>query len=1228
MKKLLLLFIVTMLTCIGAWAQDETAILNSGQTELTATDVEALNLEEDNILKLYYRTNPTWGTISVNSLKDESNKDEWNTVKLFDNNNQFYSGDDWAVVSYTIKNADVANLNKGIKIFTNGATFGKLTLTKPVYEDAEEVVLSESTLTLDFGASETLTASVNPEGAKQGIIWSAIDGTGSVTVDQNGKVTAVAEGTATVRATAKSDETKYAVCEVTVNAPKKITAFTLAPTSVELLKGNKTTLAVTILPDDAADKTVTWSSDNTGVATVNNGEVTAVGRGTTTITAKSASIDGAEPFTATATVTVKENLAPTSSDLKTSYFVGEEYTPTIALSDASLGEIAYTSDPSDVFSFADGKITALKEGTANITVTITPSPAAIEDNYTDTQWTKTFAVTVVKPAFGLTIVADPSTVQVGESATVNVTPTITLNGAATDNTDYTIEYSLEGASAGITIDEGTGEVAIPATAEAQQFNIVATLAPTEATLYDGATAKAKVLVADKNATVTISVDADGVYTLNVPLGVAFGTDYLVNDPTSGENATAVLEGEATLEGLKNAENVKVTGFVTNKDIQELVYLIGGTSSKCKSFDMGGATMTEAITNHDVFSKKACTLVGGSVDYGYGIYPSNNSLENIESLVLPNPALGVTGGTILPANMQTLYANWDNISQNKLQSLVIPEGWTKVEDGFSGYFGRDNVSLANVTSLSLPNSLEYIGQYAFSGTSVNTLYMPKSLKVIDKGAFNTALKLSDVYFTGPAPIFVHTEAFGADTQQTNNTVDDNDFNGKYDPTTTRDRYSVGSGDAKVLACIMHYPADYKHDYIDETRVYQFQDPTITYGKGNKNEDNKTSFIPEGWNQSFIDEVNSHRTTDATYEALLYVDCGIKDATYGASFPWPSQGMMTSGYTIAHAGYTWAAQEMDVDFQYNPEATPTNGLVDRRGLYQFIVAMPNAPKDKDKWYFENYEMNKWYTISLPFDMSVEQIKNVFGANTQVCRISSVIRDVDDDENKVLRLEFRKSVMQEADDRLKDIAYSDGVSQAGIRHHWPYMIKPGGTLESLQAEFKEDGKRVLPNYQSIPGVLNIETVTAVKKDRATTTDKTYKFCPILSPDILFYKNSYVLINDNGDHKYAFYRGAKNSEGVYQDGGHTNANTAYVQLEHGQDDCDTFFPTSNTSGVKFASFFGDSIDEEDEATAIEKIEIVCGDDEPANDKIYTINGILVSNKSTLAPGLYIKNGKKYIVK
>lgn len=77
-----------------------------------------------------------------------------------------------------------------------------------------------------------------------------------------------------------------------------VESVTLNKTELTLEVGGEETLIATVAPDDATDKAVTWSSDNTAVATVNNGKVTAVAAGTATVTAK------AGDKTATCAVTV------------------------------------------------------------------------------------------------------------------------------------------------------------------------------------------------------------------------------------------------------------------------------------------------------------------------------------------------------------------------------------------------------------------------------------------------------------------------------------------------------------------------------------------------------------------------------------------------------------------------------------------------------------------------------------------------------------------------------------------------------------------------------------------------------------------------------------------------------------------------------------------------------------------------------------------------------------
>ncbi|MFB0973601.1 MAG: Ig domain-containing protein, partial [Bacteroidales bacterium] len=161
------------------------------------------------------------------------------------------------------------------------------TITQPV----SGVTLDKSTLTLTEGDQATLTATVSPEDASnKEISWSTSDAS-IVSLDQTGnvltvKATAVKEGSAKVTVTTK-DGNKTAECAVTVN--KKIihvTDITLNKTSDTLIVDETLQLAATVKPDDATDKSFTWSSSKPSVASVDaNGLVTAVAVGYATITA-------------------------------------------------------------------------------------------------------------------------------------------------------------------------------------------------------------------------------------------------------------------------------------------------------------------------------------------------------------------------------------------------------------------------------------------------------------------------------------------------------------------------------------------------------------------------------------------------------------------------------------------------------------------------------------------------------------------------------------------------------------------------------------------------------------------------------------------------------------------------------------------------------------------------------------------------------------------------------
>ena len=153
-----------------------------------------------------------------------------------------------------------------------------------VYNHVESVSLDETELTLYVGNTSTLTSTVLPSTSKKSVIWTSSDES-VATVDQSGKVTAVGLGKSSITVTTV-DGAKTAACEVTVYQLAQ--SITLDKTSLEMYVGDEPiTLVATVLPENTSDKSVTWTSSNNSVATVDEyGKVTAVFSGLTKIEAK------------------------------------------------------------------------------------------------------------------------------------------------------------------------------------------------------------------------------------------------------------------------------------------------------------------------------------------------------------------------------------------------------------------------------------------------------------------------------------------------------------------------------------------------------------------------------------------------------------------------------------------------------------------------------------------------------------------------------------------------------------------------------------------------------------------------------------------------------------------------------------------------------------------------------------------------------------------------------
>ena len=233
------------------------------------------------------------------TLQPEKSKKLTATVlpETAENKNVTWSSSDTNVAKVN-KNGRVTAVNEGTATITVKTEDGgftaqcKVTVKKGAPEeiDVTSVMLNQNSLTLQKDGSETLSAVVQPENATDpSVRWSSSD-TAVATVDEKGKVTAISKGTTVISATTV-DGGFIAQCTVTVSED---TPEVVAVENVSLDKktltvdiGESEKLTATVKPDNAANKNVIWSSNDEDVASVDaNGRVTAISRGTATITVR------------------------------------------------------------------------------------------------------------------------------------------------------------------------------------------------------------------------------------------------------------------------------------------------------------------------------------------------------------------------------------------------------------------------------------------------------------------------------------------------------------------------------------------------------------------------------------------------------------------------------------------------------------------------------------------------------------------------------------------------------------------------------------------------------------------------------------------------------------------------------------------------------------------------------------------------------------------------------
>ncbi len=246
-----------------------------------------------------------------------------------------------------------------------------ITVTKPEVPvvHVESVTLDKTDATLEIGQSLTLTATVLPDNAyDKSVVWKSTNPE-IAEVDQNGKVTAMGTGTATITATT-ADGGKVAGCEVVVKeayVPVESVTIMLDDDVINYLnaqKGEEGNLYALVLPENASQKTVTWTSSNTDVVTVDQtGAVVCVGGGEAVLTAEA----GGKTAECQVTVTVSVKYI-TLNFTELEMTVGETFTlvATVYPDDATNKNVRWASYNTDVVLVEDGVLTALAIGKARV----------------------------------------------------------------------------------------------------------------------------------------------------------------------------------------------------------------------------------------------------------------------------------------------------------------------------------------------------------------------------------------------------------------------------------------------------------------------------------------------------------------------------------------------------------------------------------------------------------------------------------------------------------------------------------------------------------------------------------------------------------------------------------------------------------------------------------------------------------------------------------------------
>ena len=363
------------------------------------------------------------------------------------------------------------------------------------------------------------------------------------------------------------------------------TGVTLNKTTLSLIKGGSETLTATVAPVDTTDKSLTWTSSNTSVATVVNGTVTAVGAGTATIT-----VTTANGKTATCEVTVSvlaSGVSLNKNNLSLIKGGSETLTATVAPADTTDKTLTWASSNTNVAIVTNGTVTAVGVGTATITVTTANGKTATCD------------VTVSVLASGVSLNKNNLSLIKGSSET------LTAIFSPTDTTDKSIIWTSSDESVatvenGVVVAKAEGIAVIVATTS---NGLIASCSVT----VQNAEVKTEAISLNKT---TVTMNTGDTDTLTVSFNPTNVTNKELTWSSSNENVIRVYDGVIIAVGSGSAT---VTATSENGKTASCAV----TVSSDTGVTTGSIILDQSIINMQVggFAQLTATVdVQGGMDY--------------------------------------------------------------------------------------------------------------------------------------------------------------------------------------------------------------------------------------------------------------------------------------------------------------------------------------------------------------------------------------------------------------------------------------------------------------------------------------------------------------------------------------------------------------------------------------------------------------------------------------